>query len=99
MDRRALGGGLAGGFLSGAGRDVHWLHGGGPLGPGALRVVVLEQGRRETPSQVPLNMAGERAQEHVRTDMVDGVHEDGGRAPLAWGKSFSLLYYIPLVRT
>ena len=63
------GGTLAAGPLGGPGL----LHGGGALGPGALGIIVVEQHRRQASAQMPLDMAGQGAQEHVGADPVGAV--------------------------
>ena len=66
----ALGGAFAPRPFGGSGR----LHGRGPLRAGAFGVLVLEQHRGQPPSQVPLHMAGQGAQEHVGADPPGAVH-------------------------
>ncbi|MCY3873688.1 MAG: hypothetical protein OXF88_05270 [Rhodobacteraceae bacterium] len=41
--------------------------------PGALTVVILEQGRRQATAQVPFHMEGQHALEHMRPYMVPGM--------------------------
>ncbi len=88
MHRPAVGSGPGSGLVFGAGQNVAQWYGGGALG--AVGVLVLEQQRGEVPTQVPRDMAGERAQEYVRADMVGGVDVDGahlepGRLEVAEG--------------
>ncbi len=58
-------------------RDLGLLHRGAPLSPGALAIVVLEQDRREAPAQVPFHVARKHAKEHMRPDVILGMHVHG----------------------
>ena len=55
---------------------LRFLHGRGALGAGAFGIVVLEQHRRQAPAQVPLEVAGQGAQEHVGAHALGGVDVD-----------------------
>ena len=69
-----IGSNLDGNLLPSAGGDVRHLHAGVPPGPGTLRFAVPGQQGDEAEAQVPLDMAGKRAQKHVRP-VVNGSRQ------------------------